>query len=85
VPGRNAACASIAFVVAGLERRCIRLKALSGHGFSRAVIAIKSVRLQPLGAIIRPSQLILPAKFLIGKPTIRTPRNSYKTKDRAPL
>jgi hypothetical protein len=85
VPGRNAACASIAFVGAGRERPPNRLKALSGHGFSRAEDTARSVRLQPLGAITRPPRPILPAKFLIGKPTIRTPRNSYKTKDRTPL
>ena len=85
MPGRNAACASIAFGRARLERPRKRLRALSGHGFSRAANAAQSVRLQPLRVVTRPPQPILPATFLIGKLTIRTPRNSNKTKDGAPL
>ena len=85
MPGRNAACASIAFVRAGRERPRESLRALSGHGFSGAEDTARLVWLQPLGAVTRPPRPILPASFLIGKLMIRTPRNSYKIKGRAPL
>jgi len=85
VPGRNAACASIAFVGAGRERPRESLRALSGHGFSGAEDTARLVWLQPLGAVTRPPRPILPASFLIGKLMIRTPRIFYKIKDREPL
>jgi len=49
VPGRNAACASIASVGARHERPRESLRALSGHGISGAEDTARSVWLQPLG------------------------------------